>query len=133
MQRGVPWKRRSIGSSAIVGSYDRPVLVYDGDCRFCTTAVEWLRRRFEPAAGEVPWQSADIAQLGLTEAQCREAVQWSAGGVTASGADAVVAWLGTARRHAWFVRLLRLELPLGRLLYPIVARNRGRLSRLLIR
>jgi predicted DCC family thiol-disulfide oxidoreductase YuxK len=107
------------------------VLVLDGDCRFCRAAVARLERWFEPRAGSVPWQSADLAALGLTEAECREAVQWSEGGRTAAGADAVAAWLATARRHRRLVRLFPLGLPLGRLLYPVVARNRGRLSRLL--
>lgn len=85
---------------------------------------------FAPAAGTVPWQEADLASLGLGEEQCRTAVQWSNGRSVASGADAVAAWLRTARRNRWLVPLIPFGLPLARLLYPVVARNRGRLSRL---
>ena len=93
-------------------------LLYDGECRFCIAGIAWLRRRFDPAAESVPAEGLD-------------AVQWVDGGVRLSGADAVAAWLRTSRRLRPLVRLMPIGLPLGRLLYPVVARNRGRLSRLL--
>jgi len=58
-------------------------------------------------------------------------VQWVDGELRLSGADAIAAWLRSARRLRPLVRLMPLGLPLGRLLYPVVARNRSRLSRLL--
>ena len=93
-------------------------LLYDGDCGFCTASVAWMRRRFDPAAESVPAQDLD-------------AVQWVDGELRLSGADAIAAWLRSARRLRPLVRLMPLGLPLGRLLYPVVARNRSRLSRLL--
>jgi predicted DCC family thiol-disulfide oxidoreductase YuxK len=95
-------------------------LLYDGDCRFCTVAVAWMRRRFDPEAEMIPVRSGEL-----------DAVQWVDGDVRASGADAIAAWLRSARKLRPIVRLFPLGLPLGRLLYPVVARNRGRLSRLL--
>jgi predicted DCC family thiol-disulfide oxidoreductase YuxK len=92
-------------------------LLYDGDCAFCTAGIGWLRRRFDPEAESLP-------------ARDLEAVQWVDGDVSASGADAIAAWLGSARRLRPVVRLIPLGLPLGRLLYPVVAANRSRLSRL---
>ena len=92
-------------------------LLYDGDCDFCTRGIAWLDRRFDPAAGSEP-------------AQGLEAVTWVDGDVRATGADAVAAWLRTSRRLRPLVRLIPLGLPLGRLLYPVVARNRGRMSRI---
>ncbi len=98
-------------------------LLYDGDCRFCTDGVEWFRRTFDPAAGSRPWREDEAA----------DAVQWVDGATRAAGADAVAAWLRTSRRHRWIVPLIPLGLPLGRLLYPVVARNRGRLGMMLRR
>ena len=103
-------------------------LLFDGDCDFCTGAIAWLRRRFDPAAASEPWQEADLAALGVSEDACRQAVQWAGEGTRASGADAIAAWLRTARRLRPVVRLIPLGLPLGRLLYPVVARNRRRLG-----
>lgn len=93
-------------------------LLYDGDCRFCTYGVEWFRRTFDPAAESRPWGEDEAA----------DAVQWIDGANRAAGADAVAAWLRTSRRHRWIVPLIPLGLPLGRLLYPVVARNRRRLG-----
>lgn len=103
-------------------------LLYDGDCYFCTGAIAWMARRFDPVAESVAWQEADLAALGVTVEAAKKAVQWAEGGERASGADAVAAWLRTARRLRPVVRLLPVGLPLGRLVYPLVARNRGRIS-----
>jgi predicted DCC family thiol-disulfide oxidoreductase YuxK len=83
-----------------------PVLVYDGDCAFCSTSVRWLESRFPRSFSAVPYQRTDLAALGLTERQCHERVRWI-GDVTApvtsaeSGARAVGALLrrgGSDRR-----------------------------------
>jgi predicted DCC family thiol-disulfide oxidoreductase YuxK len=68
----------------------RPILIFDGDCRFCTTSARllayWVFRRpstspapsAEPPAAPStePWQRLDLAELGLTPDLCRAAVQW---------------------------------------------------------
>jgi predicted DCC family thiol-disulfide oxidoreductase YuxK len=45
---------------------DLPVLIFDGDCAFCTTWVNrlqaWLPRSFRA----VPWQWSDLDAVGLT-------------------------------------------------------------------
>jgi predicted DCC family thiol-disulfide oxidoreductase YuxK len=107
------------------------MLVYDGDCRFCVAAVLRLERWFEPAAPRVAWQQADLDALGLTAEESRAAVQWVSGDQHVSGADAVSAWLRTGKKLKPITATFPLLLPIGRLLYPVVARNRGRLSRAL--
>jgi predicted DCC family thiol-disulfide oxidoreductase YuxK len=64
-----------------------PTFVYDGDCSFCTTCVEFIERRIPTRATFVPWQFANLEELGLTVEQCEEAVQW-VGEKTAAGPDA---------------------------------------------
>ncbi len=54
-----------------------PILIYDGDCGICLAAAEWLRRR-APHLDLIPFQHLDAAafnRLGLTLAECRQAVQ----------------------------------------------------------
>ncbi len=45
---------------------DLPVLIFDGDCAFCTTWVNRLRDRLPKPPEAVPWQWADLDALGLT-------------------------------------------------------------------
>jgi predicted DCC family thiol-disulfide oxidoreductase YuxK len=108
----------------------RPLLVFDGDCGFCTT---WARRwqRWSGLEHVEPWQFLDLAPLGLTEEQCSTAVQWVADdGTVASAEDAVIA----ALRHeggAWSVLGGALALPgihaLAGVLYRLIAKYRYRL------
>ena len=51
--------------------------VYDGDCAFCTQLrASSSSAGSPPRARVVPWQFADLDALGLTVAECEEAVQW---------------------------------------------------------
>ncbi|KRF41616.1 hypothetical protein ASG96_05510 [Terrabacter sp. Soil810] len=62
---------------------DRPTLVYDADCGFCTRSVQfvqrWVDRRDRYDVRR--WQSLDLAAVGLTAQDCDEAAQF----VTADG------------------------------------------------
>jgi len=53
-----------------------PVLVYDGDCAFCSTSVRWLESRFPRSFAAVPYQRTDLGRLGLGERECHDRVQW---------------------------------------------------------
>lgn len=111
---------------------DRPVLLYDGDCGFCTASVGFLRRRVEIARLQAqPWQRADLTQLPVSVEQCREAVQLVfPDGSRLAGAAAVAAVLRRAR--GWWPLLGRaLQLPVVREIaevgYRVVAAGRSRL------
>ena len=111
-----------------------PVLVYDGDCAFCSSSARFVaeRLRRSPADYAVePWQRLDLEALGLTAAQCDAAVRWvSADGIPDAGHVAIARALRASR---WWVR------PVGVLLlvpgvcavaaraYAWVAANRHRL------
>ena len=63
-----------------------PVLLYDGDCAFCTTCAQLVEKRIRADADVVAWQFADLAALGVTAEQaamlCRAGRIWRiAGGV----------------------------------------------------
>ena len=99
------------------------VLVYDGDCGFCTSAAGWVGgRRFA-------WQElgeGGLARLGLTVDEARDAAWW-------------VDETGRYRGHLAIGHALAQRSPLGRALlvpplrwlaaavYPLVARSRHRL------
>lgn len=75
-----------------------PLLVFDGDCGFCTTSSGWVARRLHRPAGPdallVPWQRSDLAALGTTAERAQREVLWVAGdGIVEGGAAAFAAWL----------------------------------------
>jgi predicted DCC family thiol-disulfide oxidoreductase YuxK len=106
------------------------VLVFDGDCAFCTTSAGWATRLLRLDRVE-PWQHLDLDSLGLDGDRCEQALQWVAtDGSIHSGERAVIA----ALRHAggfWRLPAGVLAAPGVRTLagvsYRWVARNRHRL------
>jgi predicted DCC family thiol-disulfide oxidoreductase YuxK len=108
----------------------KPVLVYDGDCGFCTTCVHLLER-IGPDAEIVAWQLTDLAELGITEEQAADAVQLvQIDGTVRSGHEAVAAVLGSAG-WIWRVAGRALLLPgissIAARAYRLIADNRYRL------
>ena len=108
----------------------RPLLVFDGDCGFCTTSARAWQRWMKLEHVE-PWQFLDLDELGLTIQQCTEAVQWvdEAGDVVAAE-HAVIA----ACRHAggfWGIVGRMMALPgirqLAGIMYRLVAKYRYKL------
>lgn len=54
----------------------RALLIFDGDCAFCTTSANAMRRWIRPRCDIEPWQRTDIAAFGLTPQECTSAVQF---------------------------------------------------------
>ncbi len=119
------------------------VLVFDGDCGFCTTSVTWLADRFPGSFAIAPYQRVDLDALGLTARECDEKVQWI-GDVTApvttraEGAAAVGRLLtvggrarggavGVAARGLGTLALVRPTSYAAAIVYSWVAANRQRL------
>ena len=106
-------------------------LVYDGDCAFCTRSVAVMPRLRLARPTVVAWQHADLPALGLTPAQCEQAVQWVApDGRVDSGAQAVARLL-LASGGLWALLGALLRVPpaswVAAVLYRWVAANRHRL------
>ncbi|MFO7767401.1 MAG: DUF393 domain-containing protein [bacterium] len=111
---------------------NRPVLIYDGACGFCTSSARWMRSLVGRERLRIqPYQtSEDLEQWGLSSGRASKAV-WLAmhDGILYGGAEAV----NTALALRWwgrpFLWLYRLPL-VGRTedaVYRWMARNRGRL------
>lgn len=104
-------------------------LVFDGDCGFCTRCVALIPRSAQAEA--VPLQLADLVALGLTAAECTEAVQWvGPDGQRARGHAAIARVLQSAGSLWWLVGSLLLIPPVSwvaAVVYRLVAANRMRL------
>jgi predicted DCC family thiol-disulfide oxidoreductase YuxK len=116
--------------NAHMSDRERPVLVYDGDCAFCTKCAGLLER-IGAAAEIVAWQLTDLTALGITEEQAADAVQWvDVDGTIRSGHEAIAAVLSTAG-GIWKVIGRTLLLPgiswVAAKVYRLVANNRYRL------
>lgn len=110
---------------------ERPLLVFDGDCAFCTRSVRFVEKRIRRHPTIVSWQSLDLDGVGLTRAECEEAVQWiGADGRRASAHIAVARTLIHGGR-GWSALGWLLLVPgvrqLAGLVYRWIARNRHRM------
>ena len=109
----------------------RPVLVYDGDCGFCTSAVRFAERHLTKDVDIVAFQHADLDSLRLTRKECEDAVQWVRPDGLTSRAHYAVADLLVASGLPWSVLGRLMQLPpfswLASVAYRLVAANRHRL------
>jgi predicted DCC family thiol-disulfide oxidoreductase YuxK len=106
------------------------VLVYDGDCGFCTTSARWLGGQGRGRVQIVPWQNANLASMDLTEEQCSAAVQWHDTRGTVSGDRAIARALmasGGWRRPIGMLMSIPPARWIGPSAYKLVAKNRHRL------
>ncbi|MFF8831168.1 thiol-disulfide oxidoreductase DCC family protein [Streptomyces sp. NPDC015131] len=109
----------------------RPVLVYDGDCGFCTTSAGVVERRLRPDCDIVPRQFADLASLGVTPDRAAHEVLWVTPTGTVYGGARAVAKVLLRAGGGWAPLGALLMLPPARwlapLVYRLVADNRHRL------
>jgi predicted DCC family thiol-disulfide oxidoreductase YuxK len=52
----------------------RVALIFDGDCGFCTSAVNWLKAALPLVPDCIPFQWAELDALGLTEKEAADRV-----------------------------------------------------------
>jgi predicted DCC family thiol-disulfide oxidoreductase YuxK len=112
-----------------------PLLIFDGDCAFCTATATWLARRLRrkdgPNVDVVAWQFIDLNALGTTPSRAQQEALWVApDGTISGGAEAFAAWLrfrggpyglaGHAMSMPGFRRL-------AAAVYRLIAKNRHRM------
>jgi predicted DCC family thiol-disulfide oxidoreductase YuxK len=107
------------------------VLIFDGDCGFCTMSVGVARRLVRPRCETVASQHADLASLGVTEERARYEALWVTPTGRVHGGAQAVAKLLLSAGGPWSVIGAVLTLPPVRWaahgVYRLVADNRGRL------
>ncbi|MCM2387145.1 thiol-disulfide oxidoreductase DCC family protein [Streptomyces albipurpureus] len=109
----------------------RPVLVYDGDCAFCTTSVNFIERRLPLSCSITPWQFADLHSLGTAQQRAEYELLWVTPTGTVYGGAQAVAKLLLGAGKGWALLGALLTLPPVRWVahgaYRLIANNRGRM------
>ncbi len=53
-----------------------PILIYDGDCAFCSSSVRFIEKRIRRHPACEPWQWLDLDSYGVSRDACERAVQF---------------------------------------------------------
>jgi predicted DCC family thiol-disulfide oxidoreductase YuxK len=109
----------------------QPVLVYDGDCGFCTSSVTFAQQRLHPACETIPWQHADLDALRTTRQRAEREVLWVTPTGPVHGGVNAIARLLLCSHGMWPVLGAMLTVPPLRWaahgVYRLVANNRRRM------
>ncbi|MBT2214037.1 thiol-disulfide oxidoreductase DCC family protein [Actinomadura sp. NEAU-AAG7] len=110
---------------------ERPVLVYDGDCGFCTSSVRFLERRVPVDATVVAFQFADLDALGTTAERAEHEVLWIDRAGRVSGGAEAIGRLLTAAGGPWRALGVLMRVPpvswAAHVVYRLMANNRQRM------
>jgi predicted DCC family thiol-disulfide oxidoreductase YuxK len=108
----------------------RPILLFDGDCGFCTTSARFIERHVPSTAEILAYQFADLEALGTTADRASREVLWVRGDRVRGGAQAIAGLLIDAG-GLWRVLGLVIRLPPFRWIaagvYHLITVNRFRL------
>jgi len=110
---------------------DKPILIFDGDCAFCSSSVRVLRRMIgSKIIRTQPYQRLKPADYGLTEQECSEALRFVSKKGSFAGSKAVAQVL-IESKTPWLVAGRILNLPLisglANFAYAQIAANRDKL------
>ena len=110
------------------------MLIFDGDCGFCTSAAEWIARSWRPGFEAIPWQhlgTDGLKALNLSADDARAAAWWvDESGRLFRGHRAIAKSLRSC--HGWKRTVgTLLDVPplswLSAVIYPVVVKYRYRL------
>jgi predicted DCC family thiol-disulfide oxidoreductase YuxK len=98
------------------------VVIYDGECAFCKTSVQWIEQRL--VVDSMPFQKADLTEYGLTYQQCSQSVQVVVNSTVLAGAPAI-AFLLKKRGNRILSLFITASGPIGRFGYKWIAAHRN--------
>ncbi len=107
------------------------VLIFDGDCGFCTSAANFVVARSAVPIEAVAWQLTEVTKFGLTETQTAARVYFVTGREAFGGHLALAQVLWLQRGIGWKALGWLMTVPptcwLASVGYALVARFRHRL------
>ena len=108
-----------------------PLLIFDGDCGFCTSSANFIVKHSSLGVIAEPWQYLELSDYGITEAQASSKVQlWLDGKIYAG--HVAVAKLLQGEKNSFLKALGKLALvpvfsQLASFLYFLTAKYRHKL------
>lgn len=108
-----------------------PIVLYDGDCAFCSSAVRFAQKYIAHQIQFAAFQQTELNKYGLSTTRCQESLKFiNHAGEIYSAQDAIAELLISAKR-GWKLIGIALKLPginfIAALGYKLVAANRHRL------
>ena len=105
------------------------ILIFDGDCGFCTTVAKAIESRWRAQPIKIiPWQWAELHTYGITAEQAAARVYFVEGTEVFSGSKAITRILALSETGLWRFTAFLMTLPMLNLLaelgYRLVARYR---------
>jgi predicted DCC family thiol-disulfide oxidoreductase YuxK len=109
-----------------------PVMLFDGDCAFCSSCARWLTARVPGPVSLHPWQWTELDPLGVTVDEVDAAVVLVDVTLTrTAGPEALAGLFRSSTSGGWRalgrVLALRPTLAAAWPLYRLIARNRHRM------
>jgi predicted DCC family thiol-disulfide oxidoreductase YuxK len=108
----------------------KQVLIFDGDCAFCSSSARLLRRMTRNKIPIEPYQKLDLESLGLTSELTSKAVYFVSGNTRFVAAAAIAQALISSKTiwalAGWFLKLPVIR-SIAKPIYYLVAANRHRL------
>lgn len=108
------------------------VVIYDGDCGFCSRSVEYARIRVAPNLVYLASQKVNLEDYGLTKEDCEKALQFVTSDSQVVAAEKAV--IQILKQGNFVLRLLGIVMSLpilnliSKLGYRFVAQYRGKVS-----
>lgn len=103
------------------------LLIFDGDCGFCTVTARWIEQRISHA-DVMPWQALEIEKYGLTENDVTTAAYWVDGNGTTHRGERGIALALQQAGQPWKIAGHLLATPpvswLAAPVYALIARYR---------
>jgi predicted DCC family thiol-disulfide oxidoreductase YuxK len=87
-----------------------PVLIYDGDCSFCSRCVR-LAEQIGCTAAIRAWQDADLTALGITQLRAEREVLWIDQNSVVSGGARAIAMVLRDCGGVWRIPSLLMVVP----------------------
>ena len=108
----------------------RQVLIFDGDCAFCSSSARLLRKMTKNKIAIEPYQKLDLEALNLSAELTSKAVYFVSGGTRFVAAAAIAQALIESKTPwalaGWFLKLPVIR-NIAKPIYYLVAANRHRL------